>query len=147
METNEINRILRRNPITKKIYRGCFPSDKIPLFKKFPAAIVVNFDDSHERGSHWVAIYAVDPVQVYYLDSSATHGVEDIQLYIQYNFPVWSHFEIPLQKPGTSVCGQYAIFFIYMCARRYHPEDIHKILKKSGNPDKFVTRFVHRYIL
>lgn len=109
--------------------------------------MVVNFDASDEEGSHWIAIYAPNPLHVYYFDSTASKGVHAIRKYLNENFTFISSSRRPLQKPGTTVCGHYAIFFIYLCANNFSMDQITKMLIQSGNPDKFVVNFVVKNIM
>lgn len=110
--------------------------------------MVANFDKSSESGSHWVAIYAPNKFHVYYFDSIASLPiVEDIRRYLETNFRYVTRQTKPIQEPGTTVCGQYAIFFIYLCARNFSVHQIRYILEKSGNPDKFVDVFVRKNVI
>src|SRR4051812_43914346 len=97
MDTTEINRILRTNPVTKRVYIGCFPSDMLPVCRKFPCAMVVNFDESNEPGTHWIAIFAPTPRHVYYFDSLAGPLIPNLERYLYKNFRYVSWLMKPLQ--------------------------------------------------
>lgn len=109
--------------------------------------MVVNFDDANKPGSHWVAIYAPSSTHVYYFDSTASKGVHHIRKYLNENFLYISSSKRPLQKAGTTTCGHYAIFFIYLCAKNYSMNQITNMLIGSGNPDKFVVDFVVKNVM
>jgi hypothetical protein len=126
---------------------GCYPSDAIPKCTKFPCALVVNFDASDKAGSHWIAIYAPNKSVAYYFDSIASEGVHAIRKYLNENFLIIRSSKKPLQAPGTTVCGQYAIFFIYLCALNYSMNQITNMLIRSGNSDKYVVDFVAKNVM
>lgn len=95
MNSFELDKILRRNPVTRRIYCGVHPSDRIPLIKKFPCAMIINFDEAEKPGTHWVALYAPSKFHVKYFDSlgSAARGgygpgisVKNISDYINNHF-------------------------------------------------------------
>ena len=54
MDTFQIhNRLKKLN-----IYRGIFPSDKIPKSRPIrPSLYIINIDDSQSPGSHWISIF------------------------------------------------------------------------------------------
>ena len=108
--------------------------------------MVINYDEAHEPGTHWVAVYATDPNHVYYLDSLGGVGVPNICDYLQRHFKTVTMMQKPLQAPGTRVCGQYAIVFIYLAATNFPIKNIPPYLVKTGNPDKFVAEFVRRLV-
>ena len=58
MNTRQLERALKRNAYTKKIFAGVFPADEVPeIIDTFPCGFVANTDPSTEPGTHWVAFY------------------------------------------------------------------------------------------
>ena len=58
MNTSQIKYALEQDPLTRKIFRGVFPSDKLPqTIEKYPCGSVANTDPSNKPGTHWVAFY------------------------------------------------------------------------------------------
>ena len=58
MNTLQLERALKRNAYTKKIFDGVFPADEVPeIIDTFPCGFVANTDPSTEPGMHWVAFY------------------------------------------------------------------------------------------
>ena len=147
MNTFEINAILERNPVTKKIYKGCFPSNKIPLCKDFPCAFVVNFDEKGEPGTHWCTVVTPNKRIAYMYDSLGTLGAQYIQKYLNRHFKKVTRLKYRFQSEFSTVCGQYAIFFVYASALKWPPRKIAAVLLKSGDPDTFVVDFMKRHIL
>ena len=52
----QIERILRRDPYCKKIFKGVYASDQIKRFS-YPSAYVINSDPSTRPGKHWIAVF------------------------------------------------------------------------------------------
>ena len=57
MNTLELERALKHNTFTKKIFVGVFAADELPTLNTFPSGFVANTDPSTEPGTHWVAFY------------------------------------------------------------------------------------------
>ena len=57
MNTVQITRALRHDPITSKKFCGLFPSDKLPqAIEKYPCGFVANTDPSSEPGTHCMGV-------------------------------------------------------------------------------------------
>jgi hypothetical protein len=98
-----------------KIFRGVFPSDKLPKrkLKKLPAAFVVNLDSSEKKGSHWIGIFVDQKRKGYYFDSYGCNpNVEGIINFLRYQCKKIEIFQHQLQSTNTKVCGSYVIFFL-----------------------------------
>ena len=108
--------------------------------------MVVNFDDSTEPGTHWAAMYSRTPVQVFYFDSlgMGIEEIDDIRQYIRANFMTSTQQHLGIQKIGTTVCGHYAIFFVYAFARNIPWDKIECMLATRKDPDRFVLDFVNK---
>jgi hypothetical protein len=117
--------------------------------RKFPAAIVANFDDSSQPGTHWVALYARTPLHVYYFDSLGLgeEQVEDIKNYIRGNFLTSTKQHARLQRPGTTVCGHFALFFLYCSIKNMPFLQIETVLSHVKNREMWVRNYVCNYIM
>ena len=54
MNTLQLERALKRNTYTKKIFVGVFAADELPKLNTFPCGFVANTDPSTEPGTNWV---------------------------------------------------------------------------------------------
>ena len=143
MNTIQIDKILRRNAITKRFYIGCFASDRIPLsISTFPFCMVVNTDPSMLPGSHWIAIFCSSPSSADYFDSLGFWPPFSfyIKKYLS-NFTKVSYNNIQIQQPGGHTCGKYAVFFLFMRCSGFSIENIILILSRV-NADRFVSQFI-----
>ena len=115
MNTQEIDRALSQNPITAGCFRGVFAADKLPILSdSLPSAYVANCSDSTSEGTHWIAFFQEKGAVVEIFDS---YG----QALSVYN-PKLMDFVAgkqtlqqtqQLQQELSTVCGQYAMFFIF----------------------------------
>ena len=60
MNTLQINTLIKKWSLLKRVFRGIYPRDKLP--KRLPkkskqSAYIVNLDKQGQEGSHWIAIY------------------------------------------------------------------------------------------
>jgi len=81
-------------------FQGVFARDRVPDRKK---CLIFNTDPSTKPGSHWVAIY-----DNLYFDS---YGQKS---------PFSGHKQVifdPVQSPGSSCCGQHALYFLHQTSR------------------------------
>ena len=114
MNTFEIANALRREKVTKNLFYGVYPSDKIPknfFTRKGEGGIVFNFDASHLAGSHWVSVYKDNIGNVEYFDSYGLpplhpNVIEMFRGKITYN-------NKRLQGFNSDVCGAYCLYFLY----------------------------------
>ena len=147
MDGSQINRVLWRNPITKRFFLGTFPADHIPVPREFPASLVVNMDNSNLPGSHWVAMFFPTPSRVVYYDS---YGIMPSNVNIKrylVRFPIIEMNPITFQSILTDVCGYYVIYYLYMCSLGYRLHDIQTILDGFYLKDRYVVDYVNKYVL
>ena len=110
-------------------FLGVFARDKIPSVSYVnslaPCAYVANTDASTMPGSHWVAFYHPAPSYLYFFDSYGTSPSV-------YDFPVPEHYHVKhnpylIQSLTSEACGQYCIYFLYLCATH---QDVNHILHR-----------------
>jgi len=126
----EIDYVMQQYEKTHENFKfiGCFPSDYYHLHpKEFPtyvldhykySAIVFNHDKSHERGSHWVAVFFENKpdgsLQVEYFDATGGKPVKYIREFFTHPyFNKADYFENSYgHQRGNNECGVYSLFYI-----------------------------------
>lgn len=140
----QIDKFLKRNPITKETYMGTYASDMIPMLKwQYPHCFCVNTSDSNEEGEHWTAIFVESPTHVEFFDSFGEWPPrsEGIMNYLN-NFIKISFNSIQFQSEKSSTCGKYVIYFLHMRNKNYSFNQIIKNLQKyQTKPDILVSNF------
>lgn len=118
MNSLQINKVLKKNSITKKCFRGVYSLDTLPIKKniKKPAAFVVNTDPSNKPGTHWIAIYFPKNGCAEYYDSYGQWPPHKNFLnFIGKNNKkkkIVLHSKKKLQSHLSIVCGKYCCLYI-----------------------------------
>ena len=147
MDGGVINRVLRKNPVTRRFFLDTFPADQIPAVTEFPSSMVVNMDNSDLPGSHWVAMYVPDSQTVFYYDSfGVLPSNKNIRKFLA-KFKKMEVNSVTFQSVISDVCGYYVMYFLYFCSLGYDTRRITKELASHDNPDIHVWRFTNRHII
>jgi hypothetical protein len=118
MTSSEIERRLKGNRLTKRIFRGVFAADDIPLKLRLPAGIVVNTDPRDKKGQHWIAIFINKYNQITFFDSyGRPPQIQDHLNFINAQRGHLQYNRRKLQDTATSICGHYCCEFLLSCAR------------------------------
>ena len=135
-------------------YIGCFPSDYYKLSPyDFPdeildnyerAAIVFNLDESHQKGSHWIAVYFdIDKVTgqrvVEYFDPTGhppNKNLEDFLAHPYFEDALIVISKKPHQRSNTE-CGVYSLFYILERLRGASMNDINEERIVDGEMKEF----------
>ena len=59
MNIFELEEVLMKIDCTKNTFGSVYPSDLLPLLKKYPQSFVANVDTSEKSGTHWMAFYFI----------------------------------------------------------------------------------------
>lgn len=148
MDTTQIIKILSANPQTRNIFRGCFPSDRLPdpASLVYPAALVVNLEPHHMEGSHWVALYAQNlNREIYYFDSLNLPTSNAIMVNFLQKFPLLRRNVKAYQSPFSSNCAHFCILFIYYISQGYTFDQVLNLFEKNFN-DNFVKIMVNKLV-
>lgn len=130
MYTDQINNALLKNPATKKIFAGVYPSNHLPprnLVQK-PCCMIINTCNSNiTNGSHchWVSIY-IENSQIEYFDTS---GRVDSLLFNRHllrwlssqNVSV-KYNKTPIQSISSKKCGEFCCLYVYCKAVKFDIE-------------------------
>jgi len=103
--------------------------------------MVINLDEYWRRGSHWVAIFARNPEQVFYFDSFGEPPTYKIREYLDANFKKITVNNHPFQNFVSNVCGDYCIFFIFCMSYNINFSIFINKLGRKKYPDAFVKCF------
>ena len=103
----------------RRVFKGVYPRDRLPVCVTYPSIFVVNTDTSDGPGLHWVAVSFDRFGYSEYFDSFGLPPVHsDIATFIDknsfYPFVYNSRF---LQDMTSSVCGLYVIYYVLLKSR------------------------------
>src|SRR6267143_3997335 len=115
MDSISLYKLAKANDLGK-IFYGIFSCDNIELPTSFPAACIVNTDNSQSRGQHWVCMLFPTANSVEYFDSYGVGFFCFPQFYnvIRTKFKAQeiTFSEYSLQSRNSSSCGCHCIFFL-----------------------------------
>lgn len=115
MNTHQLLKCIRQEPVLSQQCQGVFPLDKISNLMHYPSCLIANLDDSSKPGSHWIAIYIDEEGRAEYFDSFGREPVPEIRKQLKkcdifYN-------SVQVQSPWSSVCGQHSLYYLHQRAR------------------------------
>ena len=147
MYSNEISKILGRNPVTCRYFIGCYPADRIPeRYNVYPYCFVANMDCSGWVGSHWIAIFVKSQDVAEYYDSLGRWPpLSPYIIAFLRKFRVVESNREPLQSEYSKSCGKHVIYFLYMrCSGTISTiSDLNTYFHKcKQSPDEIVNAFV-----
>ena len=140
MNTEHIRDILSTDDLTRPSFRGVFPRDSFIQFFSHPqqpdvSRYVVNFDESKDPGSHWVAVeFDKTNRRVYYFDPYGLPPAFEkfIDAFNQKSSSLtWN--ALRLQGNNSTVCGQYCVLFCLLRARGLSFHDVLEVLLYDQN--------------
>ena len=148
MWTDQIETILRSDPVCRPLFGGVYPCDQLPQSKPPGKRLyVANTDPAHRPGEHWVAFYFHPNGTCYYFDSYGLPPArQSFHDFMGRNAESWTGNLKRIQHHQSNVCGHYCIFFGVHICRGLSMQDIVKMFDadKKMN-DLMAVDFVEHY--
>ena len=99
---------------SKKHFEGVFAADKLPIYeRRRPAIFVVNTDEHHGPGKHWVVIYLPKWGPPEFFDSVGRSPSSYHRRFKRLLRGSFIYNKRPVQRPDTYTCGLFCIYSIY----------------------------------
>ena len=95
-------------------FNGVFSRDNLPNAIK-NGAYVINLDEYHDIGTHWVALYVNNKIVTYFASSGVKHIPKEIMKFIKSRFPGNKNITtniFRIQAYDSIMCGFFCIGFI-----------------------------------
>ena len=130
MNTFQLWYALTSNPITASKFDGVFSSDTLPdVGSVQPELLICNTDPSHRPGKHWIAFFRQHDTLEFFdsLGKDIAEYGEDFTNFVS-NVNAYNVKKVPtrIQPEGTSLCGQYCLYYAYA---RMRGQDINDIVQ------------------
>ena len=124
MNTSQINAILSHDVMTKDVFQGVYPVNRLP--KSCEGMYVINTDEHDQPGEHWVAVYNKEYFDSFGVSPLDSRIIDFMDSTIQYNC-------VPLQQILTNACGFYCVYYLLERARGRSMKEIIHVLKNSDS--------------
>ena len=118
---------------------GFYARDELPYLQHTarPFALVFNTHSKDKPGQHWLAIYTSSSSPTEFFDSfgipPSFYGLSNSFIHTSSSFQLFT----------SDLCGNYALYFIFMRSRNITFSEIVSILSSFAVPDNHVRSFVH----
>jgi hypothetical protein len=152
MNTLELDKILSRNEITSRVYKGTYPANKLPIVYEYPSAFIANTHIEGLKGEHWVSFFFDPHSKGHFFDSfghepSYFHADNKFEMYIENNSNnCWIYNDKSIQSLFSLACGQFSIYFIVMkCLGLSMSQLLDPFGKDYAYNDRIVENFVEKY--
>lgn len=147
MYSTEIKRALSAHPKTRNIFRGVYSSDKLPHYMPYKSIAIANTDMSTGKGKHWVLLYMRKDGTLEFFDSygNTPDFYNDYLNTLAKIYPTECNGS-QCQAVGSSVCGQYCLFYAIMRQSAFDMSDvIHMFTNNYKANDRMVCAWVNKH--
>lgn len=130
MNTNQLHTFCVQNHVTNIKFKGVMAKNHLPKELK-DGFIIVNTDNCHQPGQHWVVIW-VNRNQCEYFNSSgqpATGCIKEAAL--RYGKGCFLYNKKTVQKEGTETCGQFCLYYCFHKCQKRNMESIVEHVNES----------------
>ena len=112
LTTQTLNKILLKNPVTKKNFIGTFPGCISPSKDAKQYSFITNTDLHHQSGEHWNAWIVKD--EIVFFDSFGDISFPDNYKNIVEQFSSLEYSKDQIKSFSSVTCGYFCIHFIYV---------------------------------
>ncbi len=125
MNTTEILRAVKSDPVLDRYCLGVFPCDRVPSgIKRVPCCIIVNTDPHDKPGRHWILLYLPTEGVCELFDSYGREPEGRVAALLKpYSVVSWNRRQV--QSVLSSVCGAHCL---YVAHHRVRGESMKRIM-------------------
>lgn len=150
MDTEQLEKALTNNSLTRDHFGGVYSSDEIPWQEKKKVkygtrCFIFNLDRSDEPGSHWVCIILRKNAPNVYFDSYGM--LPFFKRFEKFMNNCFIYNNIQLQHEFSTACGQWCLYIIYHILRNLPLQFIVERFNKKNKlkNDYICNHFVKRF--
>ena len=144
MNNLQIENMVKSHPCGRN-FHGVYAADTLPDTPQRGKSYIVNCDESHKSGSHWVAFYK-PPNNTYpdYFDSFGFPPLNEYFYTFLKDYRFFYYNNVTLQATSSNICGEYCIFYVIQRMRGLSTLDIISVF--DANNAHFNDNFIKKYI-
>jgi hypothetical protein len=143
MDSLLIEKILKKDQYTSKIFLGVFARDELPAHPPAPSCFVFNTEVRGKPGAHWLGLYINKHAYAELFDSfghSASYfGLDD---YLLRTCSGWNWNRKQIQA-SSDLCGLYCCLFLVACSRNRLPSFYKEFSKNQIKNDDMLFNFLN----
>ncbi len=148
MNTLHINKIMKHDAFTKKLYAGTFAIDTLPQKIRYPSCIILNNKKSSHAGEHWLAIYYFKNKRAQFFDSFGhSPAFYNLEEYLKRTSTNYSYNTTTVQSINSNYCGLYVVLFLIFKARRRSLKYFLKQFKNSEKNDTLFSNLLYKHFI
>ena len=144
MYEQTIEKILKKDPETKKYFIGVFARDELPEELTYPCCFVLNTQNRSEKGEHWLAFCYNSKRICYFFDSYGLspyyYNLNNYVANSSDNF-IWNMRRI---QGDSNYCGFYCIFYLIFACRNNLKTFYNKFNLELNKNDFIITNELFR---
>lgn len=113
-------------------FRGVFMKDQLPFTPKNKECGILNLNNSHQNGSHWVCWYKNKNNKIYF-DSYGVYPPKELIDYLKQN--TFINYNTDRVQPfGTIICGHLCLYMLNQLSKNKKFNDIiFQLINSNGN--------------
>ena len=118
MNGYELECTIRSNPCIQQSFKGVYARNNLPTDGiQYPSAYIVNSDQHHRPGEHWLAIVLENKSHGVFFDSfgrsSEFYGGK-LKQFLSANVRHYECFNVPVQSKHSTRCGFFVLTFLIL---------------------------------
>jgi len=124
MNTEQIERLLKKDPYARKIFRKVCARDEMRTVNVRPSAYIINSHPSTKPGEHWIAMFFTDV--------------------LKRNSKSWSFNKKTLQSLFSKTCGHFCVYYIlFRCRGKSMSSLTSHFTANLTDNDRRITTFIN----
>ena len=151
MNSLQLSALINASPDVRRYFQGVYALDSLPSVGVRNSTYICNLDNSHEEGSHWIALYvpSTKDAPVEYFDSYGLAAPKYLEhgLLSESNVRYYLYNKRPIQQLLSATCGQFCLYFIMKRPQVQSMDIVLSIFKDCSllYNDLLVNRLVESY--
>lgn len=143
MDTLTLWKLALKDSVIRKSFGGVFACDQLPREKRRFNSFIINLDQSHKPGSHWIGVYFKGNTCFYFCSYGTEPKNDFINEFIQRNAKYVEWNTSLFQSLTSTTCGLFSLYFLYRICRS---QKLNLLPRKAKYNEKIIKDFAKKNI-
>ena len=148
MNTQQLQCMLRAQDVSRTF--KVLAADQLPrIIQHYPLGYIVNTEDSHLPGKHWIAFWFESPMYGEFFDSfgnGPSFYRKEFKEIFRLSVRNYIYNDVVLQSSDSNTCGLYTMLYIILKTNGYSMKNIQHLFTKDKRwNDQLMYDFVHQH--